>query len=100
MQLKDFEYPILILGTLLGAFIISEIIRWIIKRIVKINAQKLLVDPTNYSFIKNAASFIIYCMAVFFIIYSVPRFKILGTTLFASAGIFAAIIALASQHAF
>ncbi len=87
------------IAILIGAFVVSEVFRWIIKRLVKINAQKLKVDPTNYSFLKNAASFIIYSGAIFFIIYSVPRFKALGVSLFASAGIFAAIIALASQQA-
>jgi len=95
-----FEYSILIVGTFVGAFVLSETLRWIIKRAVIKNAEKLKIDPTNYSFLKNATSFIIYTIAVFFVIYYVPRFRALGTTLFASAGIFAAVIALASQQAF
>lgn len=99
MTNKHFENLFYIFGIIIGAFIISEIIRWLIKRYININSKKINVDPTNYNFIKNAASVIIYCIAFFFIIYSVPRFKTIGTTLFASAGVFAAIIALASQQA-
>jgi len=100
MGRKDLDYLILIVATLFGALIISEIFRMLIKRIVSINAQKMKIDPTNYSFIKNAASFTIYTIAISFVVYSVPRFKAIGGTLFAGAGIFAAIIALASQQAF
>lgn len=59
----------------------------------------LKVDPTNYSFIKNAASLIIFTLAVFLVIYSVPELRSLGTTLLASAGIATAIVAFASQAA-
>ncbi len=100
MLKQDFEYSILIIATLFGAFVISETLRWLIKRTAHIKAKKLKIDPTSYSFFKNATSFVIYTTAIFFIIYSVPRFKALGATLFAGAGIFAAIIALASQQAF
>ncbi|NUM31535.1 MAG: mechanosensitive ion channel family protein [Bacteroidetes bacterium] len=99
MKSNNFENLFYIFGILIGAFIISETLRWLLKRYININSKKINVDPTNYNFLKNAASFIIYCIAIFFIIYSVPKFKNIGTTLFASAGIFAAIIALASQQA-
>lgn len=99
MKGNNFENVFYIFSVIIGAFIISETLRWIIRRYININSKKINVDPTNYNFIKNAASFIIYFIAFFFIIYSVPRFKTIGTTLFASAGVFAAIIALASQQA-
>jgi small conductance mechanosensitive channel len=100
MLKQDFEYSILIIATLFGAFVVSETLRWLIKRTANIKAKKLKIDPTSYSFFKNATSFVVYTTAIIFIIYSVPRFKAFGTTLFAGAGIFAAIIALASQQAF
>lgn len=91
---------IYIICILIGAFVVSEILRWTIKRVVRVYATKLRVDPTHYSFLKNAISFIVYSIAVFLIIYSIPGLKSLGATLFAGAGIFAAIVALASQQAF
>ncbi|MCC6722772.1 MAG: mechanosensitive ion channel family protein [Bacteroidia bacterium] len=99
MKNNQFENIFYIISIIIGAFVISEVLRWLIKRYININSKKINVDPTNYNFIKNAASFIIYCTAFFFIIYSVPKFKTIGTTLFASAGVFAAILALASQQA-
>ncbi len=100
MDKKDFEFAIYIIGILFGAFIVSEILRWLIKRAAKLNAKKIKVDPTYYSFIKNTISFVIYSIAIALIIYSVPGLKAIGATLFAGAGIFAVIIALASQQAF
>ncbi|MFM9943929.1 MAG: mechanosensitive ion channel family protein [Bacteroidia bacterium] len=100
MEKKDFEYAVYIIGILFGAFVISEILRWLIKRFANIKAEKLRVDPTHYSFLKNATSFVVYSVALGMIIYSVPGLKAVKATLFASAGIFAAIIALASQQAF
>ncbi len=92
--------PIYIIGILIGAFVVSEILRWLIRRIVDVNAKKLNVDPTQYSFLKNAISFIVYSVAIMLSLYSIPGLKAVSTTLFAGAGIFAAIIALASQQAF
>lgn len=100
MNKEDFEFAVYIIGILFGAFLVSELLRWIIKRTANINAKKLKVDPTHYSFLKNTISFVIYSIALALIIYSVPGLKALGATLFAGAGIFAAIIALASQQAF
>src|SRR5690606_31175988 len=57
-------------------------------------------DATKYSFIKNAISFIVYTAAIIVIFYSIPKLRTLGTTLFAGAGIIAAIFAFASQQAF
>lgn len=59
----------------------------------------LKVDPTKYNFIKNAASLIIFTLACFLIIYSIPELRTLGTTLLASAGIATAVLAFASQAA-
>jgi small conductance mechanosensitive channel len=100
MEKQDFEYTIFIIGTLFGAFLISETFRWLIKQLVSSKLRAIKVDHTSYSFAKNATSFVVYTAATLFIIYSVPRFKAFSATLFASAGIFAAIIALASQQAF
>lgn len=99
MLRQDVEYTIFIIGTLFGAFVVSETLRLLIRRLERRNVKSVKVDPTNFNFLKNAISFVVYTIALIFIIYKVPSFKALGATLFAGAGIFAAIIALASQQA-
>lgn len=55
---------------------------------------------TGLNFLHNTLSFLTYSFAVIAIIYSIPQFKDIGKTLFAGAGIFAAIVGFASQQAF
>ncbi len=57
-------------------------------------------DTTQLNFIKNSLGFIIFTIAVFLIIYSIPSLKTLGASLLAGAGILAAIVGFASQEAF
>lgn len=84
----------------LVAFVLSTILRKMINRALTRETKYLKVDATKYSFIKNAISFIIYTIAVIFIFYSIPKLRNIGATLFAGAGILAAILAFASQQAF
>ena len=57
-------------------------------------------DPTNYSFLQNAVSFLVFICATLVIFYRVPALHTIGKTLFAGAGIAAAVIGFASQEAF
>lgn len=66
----------------------------------KRESARINVDPTAYNFLKNALTFIIVIFASLSIIYSIPTFKQLAVTLFAGAGILAAILGFASQTAF
>ena len=94
------KYSIVAIGTLLVAFVVSKILRSLINRFIKLSSTKLKVDPTQFSFLKNAVTFIIFLGAFIFIFYTIPVLKSLGITLFAGAGIIAAIAAFASQQAF
>lgn len=91
--------PALYAFILVGAFILTLWVRRFIHRFVRDSSLFLKVDATKYSFIKNAASLIIFSLACFIIIYSIPEFRTLGTTLLASAGIATAVLAFASQAA-
>lgn len=93
-------YLILIVGTILIAFILSIIFRKLVNLGVKKYSTVIKSDPTNFSFLKNAIPFIIFSIAIIFIFYKIPFLKSLGTALFAGAGILAAIIGFASQKAF
>lgn len=82
------------------AFIIGRIVRYIIGRFFRRNAVKLNVDPTRYNFLKNAADFIAFLVAIIIIFRSIEPLHALGTTLLTGAGILAAIVGFASQQAF
>ncbi|MCB0756150.1 MAG: mechanosensitive ion channel family protein [Flavobacteriales bacterium] len=99
VDLTSIPRPVLYAVILLIAFLLTLWVRRIIHRFVSDSSLFLKVDATKYSFIKNAASLIIFSLAVFVIIYSIPEFRTLGTTLLASAGIATAVLAFASQAA-
>lgn len=67
---------------------------------IKRKSKKVNVDATNFSFLKNSISFIIYTIALIAIFYITPALKPVSNALFAGAGILAAIIGFASQKAF
>ncbi|PXX95756.1 mechanosensitive ion channel protein MscS [Marinifilum breve] len=69
-------------------------------RMVLRSAKKLNADPTNYNFLKNAVSFLIFIVVIIIVFYSIPELKSIGVSLLASAGILAAIVGFASQQAF
>ena len=79
---------------------LSVMLRALLHFYIKNFSNKIKADPTNFSFLKNSASFIIYGAALIYVLSSIPEFHSLGTALFAGAGVFAAIIGLASQQAF
>ncbi len=60
----------------------------------------LKVDETNYLFFKNTVNFSMFMLTSILIIYSFPGLKKYGATLFAGAGVIAAIVGFASQSAF
>ncbi|MCF8258273.1 MAG: mechanosensitive ion channel family protein [Flavobacteriales bacterium] len=98
-HLANIPEPIVILIIGVVAFAFALWVRRLIHRYVTSSSMLLKVDPTRYSFLKNASTFIIFSLAVFLIIYSVPELGSLGATLFASAGVVAAVLAFASQQA-
>ncbi len=67
---------------------------------MKRSAALMNMDQTRYVFLKHLATGIIYTFAAISVIYSIPQFKTLAVSLFAGAGIIAAIIGFASQAAF
>ncbi len=89
-----------ILITIILALLLTRIVRVIIHKFFVNSSLSLKVDPTRYAFTKNAASFVIFMLAVMTVFYIIPQLRALGLTLFAGAGIFAAIVGFASQAAF
>ncbi len=91
---------ILVVVVSLVAFIILKILRFLLGKFLNRSSKILNVDPTHYYFLKNALSFVVYLTALIVIMYSIPELRQFGVTLFAGAGILAAIIGFASQAAF
>lgn len=84
---------------LVGAFLLSLFIRKYLATFLDKSTDHLKVDPTRYNFLKNASTAIIMGGAIAFAFYAIPSLRSLGATLFAGAGIAAAILAFASQQA-
>ncbi len=81
------------------AIILNLLARKAILKIKRIQLDKGY-DTTQLNFIKNSLGFIIFTIASFLVIYSIPSLKTLGGSLLAGAGILAAIVGFASQAAF
>lgn len=85
---------------IVSAIIITRITRFLLNKFIDKSSQHLNVDSTKYKFFKNAVTFIIWSLALIGVIYTIPSLRSLAITLFAGAGIFAAILGFASQQAF
>jgi len=85
---------------LVVAFVVSKIFKLLVNRFVKKASQKMKLDPTNYSFFKNAIDFIVYLTAVIIIFRNIPALQVYGNSLLTGAGVLAAIVGFASQSAF
>lgn len=96
----DGQYWALAGITFLIAVAISLILRKIMTIFINRNSRFLRVNPTNFLFIKNSLSFIVFALATVWLFHKIPYLNSLGNALFASAGILAAIIGFASQKAF
>ena len=97
---KFADYTLYVLIVLLIAWVLLRFLRMLLNRFIARRSREIGLDPTNYVFLKNALSFIVYFTALLIILYSIPAVKQIGVSLFAGAGIFAAIIGFASQAAF
>ncbi len=99
-QSEELKYIAISIFILLIAFLLSKLFRRIFQSALLKSSNVLKVNATNYSFLKNAVTFIIYLVAIIVVFYTIPSLREIGITLLASAGIFAAILGLASQQAF
>lgn len=99
--LNDYIFHgIRVLVILILAFLLSRVLRYIVNRYFQKYDGRFQADPTKVNFFKNASTFIVLVIAITIAFYSIPSLRAIGVTLFAGAGIFAAIIGFASQQAF
>ncbi len=95
----DYHLPLRLAIIVFFAFVLNFLARKAILKIKRIQLKKGY-DTTQLNFLKNSMGFIIFTIASFLIIYSIPFLEDLGASLLAGAGILAAIIGFASQAAF
>lgn len=88
----------------LGVLVLAHLLVWISRRLLgrffKGAAEVLQLDATRFNFLKNAVTFVIYSAATIIVFNIIPELRSVGVTLFAGAGIIAAIVGFASQQAF
>ena len=96
-RIETFIGPVV---TIIIAAVVAKFLNILLHRYIKRSARVLNVDPTNYSFLQNTVSLLVFVGAVFFIFWNIPELHGIGKTLFTGAGILAAIIGFASQEAF
>lgn len=80
-------------------FIVTRIIKLVMRRYVNRSSAYLKIDKTRLRFFGNAINGVIFVFAAISIIHTIPALRSISTTLFASAGILAAVIGFASQQA-
>jgi small conductance mechanosensitive channel len=100
VRMKDWKFYVMIGSILIGGFLLSKIVRWLISKSLLIENSKIKTDITRAKFLKNAASLIIWLVVFGLIIFQIPEFQTLGVSLFAGAGILLAAIGFAAQEAF
>ena len=95
--LKDFIYVVLIL---IVTVVAARTVRFLLNRYLKKSSDDIQVDYTQYNFFKSAIIAIIYFVGFAVAIYTIPKLRAISVSIFAGAGILAAIIGFASQQAF
>lgn len=97
--LFSIRHWIIVIVILLLTIVLSRLVRRALKKYFQRQDQTNDLQ-TNFLFISNAVNFLFFIGATILIFYTIPPLRALGLTLFAGAGILAAIIGFASQAAF
>lgn len=84
---------------ILIAWCISYFCKRIFTVLIDRGVETLKIEATNYYFIRNGVSFVIYLFSLALIFKMTPGLSGLGTTIFASAGIIAAAVGFAGKEA-
>ena len=90
---------ILFVLTITITFIIASIVNITLKKYFSKAAERLNIEKARYSVFTKLIVFFIYLIGIFLALISIPPLKTLSLSLFAGAGVLAAIIGFASQKA-
>lgn len=97
---KGWELWLIVLVSLVVGYIVYRGLKFLLKRYLEKQTDKLNSQSTHYFFLYNSLGFICFLITIIFIFLNIPELKELGVGLLTSAGIFAAIVGFASQAAF
>ncbi|MCS6903954.1 MAG: mechanosensitive ion channel family protein [Bacteroidia bacterium] len=84
---------------LLCTWLAVRFLKYLFRKYSKIIEQFFNKDPTFFNFTKNLSIAIVYVIGIGLAIASIPAFRTFTVSLFAGAGVLAAIIGFASQQA-
>jgi small conductance mechanosensitive channel len=92
------------IGIFIVIVIMTVVFEWLARRgfvrFIRKRTEDLQNDPTNYKFLGNALTSIIYAIGLSFAIREYPPLRTVAGSLLAGAGILAAVLGFASQQAF
>ncbi len=84
----------------LAAFVVERILVSLLRSAYARSKAQGHDDVTRYKFLRNAVRSVVGLIALGFVAYSIPSVRSLAVTLFAGAGILAALIGFSAQKAF
>ncbi len=99
-QNKHLDTAIIAIGVSFVAYILFRLARLLLKRYVAKAADELKMDATKQKFFNNALGFVFFIATIIIFFFIIPELRPIATSLFAGAGILAAIVGFASQAAF
>lgn len=94
-----FGYILIAFAVFAVTILVERIISFILRRVIGKAISKVGAAPTNFIFFSYLISGIIYLGGFIVVIYTIPPLRSIAASLFAGAGILAAIIGFASQQA-
>lgn len=95
----SYNYLIMVVIVILITIVMIKISIKRINKYLLSASKKSKIAPTHYHFLKNAITLLIWVISLTIIIYLVPFLRAYTLTVFASAGVFLAILGLAAQQA-
>lgn len=95
----NFESLAISMGIVAGTILVAFIFNRLFRRFIRKNTLLIRNDPTNYVFLRHAATAVIYIVGFSWAVYSLPALRTVANSLLAGAGILAVAVGFASQHA-
>ncbi|WP_299550964.1 mechanosensitive ion channel family protein [Seonamhaeicola sp.] len=97
--LDNLEHILTFAGIILLTFLVSFLVNKFFKRQIRKSTELMKTDPTNYQFLRHLVIALIYIVGTSIAIYTMPKLRLLATSLLAGAGVLAVAVGFASQHA-
>jgi len=89
----------IILAIIAGTIVIALVFNWFFRRFIRRSSLVMRTDPTNYQFLRHAITAVIYAVGFGWALSTLPQMKSITNSILATAGILAAAVGFASQHA-